>query len=197
MEFRAFEPGIEVHGESLKWVLSGFKLMPATGLKFLSRFRLTTWGADGKPAFDATAWFPLEAWLECFEAIQRDIGANLIFEIGKNLGTNGEYPVPVSDIHTAMKLLDSGYHFYHRKQGTRMFDPTTGRTLGGIGHYGSAAEGDRRIVSVCDSPYPCVFDHGILTGIGQRFQPRARVEHDAAAPCRAKGQDSCRYVVTW
>jgi hypothetical protein len=30
-----------------------------------------------------------------------------------------------------------------------------------------------------------------------RYQPRVRVDHDEAAPCRKRGADSCTYLITW
>jgi hypothetical protein len=197
MQFRAFEPGIEVFGQALSFLVTGFRILPSTGLGYLARFGFTKLGADGKPTFDVDGWYSHEDWLRCFEAIQKDIGENTVFEIGKNVGANAQYPVPVADLHAGMALLDGGYHFFHRKRGRQMFDPATGQMTEGIGHYGYKKEGDRRVVSVCNNPYPCAFDHGIVTGVAQRFQPRARVDHDPGASCRKKGADSCTYVITW
>jgi hypothetical protein len=86
----------------------------------------------------------------------------------------------------------------HRKKGKVMFDPASGQKLDGIGAYGYApADRERKITCVCDNPYPCDFDRGLITGFAQRFERQARINHDDRAPCRKTGGDSCTYVVTW
>lgn len=97
-----------------------------------------------------------------------------------------------------MQSNDVAYHMNHRRNGQLMFNPATGVMLEGIGHYGYKREpGERKIISVCDNPYPCKLDHGILTTVARRFQLRALVTHDDTKPCRAKGGNDCTYVVTW
>jgi hypothetical protein len=57
--------------------------------------------------------------------------------------------------------------------------------------------GERKIVSVCENPYPCEFDRGILMGFAMRFEKLARVLHDDRAACRRAGGKSCTYTVAW
>jgi hypothetical protein len=77
-----------------------------------------------------------------------------------------------------------------------MFSLETGAMLEGIGHYGYAP-GEREIISVCNTPYPCDLDRGILTAMARAYEPNCRVAHDDSRPCRKRGADSCTYVVTW
>jgi hypothetical protein len=69
--------------------------------------------------------------------------------------------------------------------------------LEGIGHYGYEAVGARRIVAVCDAPYPCAFDRGILVGVSSRFEPHATRRARSKAPCRSQGQDRRTFIITW
>src|SRR6185436_12867712 len=115
MQFRAFVPGIEVSGQTLAFMVAGFRILPSTGLAYLARFGLTSTDPNGKPFLDPNAWYSQEAWLRCFESVQRDIGDGVMFEIGKKLGTSAVYPVPVNNLHDGVQWLDRGYHFYHRK----------------------------------------------------------------------------------
>jgi hypothetical protein len=86
----------------------------------------------------------------------------------------------------------------HRKNGIALFDPATGKMLEGIGHYGySRVHGERRILSVCDTPYPCALDRGILTGVAIRFNSRAIVAHYPELPCRKQADPNCTYLITW
>jgi hypothetical protein len=198
MQFKVFEPDIEVWGRSLQWTVGGFRILPETGIRYLSRYGLVTQGADGKPRFDINGWYPQESWLRCYEALSREVGASVVLDIGNNIGANGPLPPHIKDLPQAMAWLDAGYHLFHRKRGELMFDEATGRMLEGIGHIGAEwVPGERKIISVCENPYSCDFDQGLLIGYANRFNSRARVAHDTTAPCRKDGSDSCTYVITW
>jgi hypothetical protein len=71
----------------------------------------------------------------------------------------------------------------------------------GIGHYGFEKIDDQKIKMVCDNPYPCDFDRGIITNTAKIFSPDKnkfpRVEHDQSGVCRKKGDESCNYIVSW
>ena len=198
MQFKVFEPDIEVWGVMLHWAVSGFRILPDTGMRYLARHGLVTPGADGKLRLDTDAWYPQEAWLKCYEAITREVGASVMLDIGRNLGSKGPVPPRVTDLEKAMSWLDAAYHQYHKKRGKLMFDEATGQMLEGIGHYSVRwVPGERKIISVCENPYSCDFDLGLLTGYATRFTPRSRVDHDPSAPCRKRGSNSCTYVITW
>ncbi len=196
MQFRAFEPGVEVVGHALSFTMSGFRITPSVGMRYLQRFGLTRAGADGKPQLVLEDWYPHEKWLACFEAIYRDIGANITFEIGRQLGANYPIPPDIADVHAAIRWLDCGYHLAHRKNGRPMLDPNTNRMVEGIGHYGYRREGERHVVSVCENPYPCELDLGIETGLAARFAPKVAVTH-AEGECRKRGGDRCTYDLRW
>jgi len=197
MQFKPFEPGIEVRGLGLQWIVGGFRILPDTGLRYLTRYGLTTPGPDGKPTLDPDGWNSLEKFLACFEAVSRDVGPNVLHDIGRNLGLNAPLPPTIRDVDASLRAMDLTYHMFHRKAGAVMFDALTGRMLEGIGHYGFQRVGtEKKITSVCENPYPCDFDRGVVLGFAGRFEPRAKVEH-VAGPCRKNGADACTYVVTW
>ncbi|HYQ01017.1 MAG TPA: hypothetical protein VER96_20245 [Polyangiaceae bacterium] len=198
MQFKVFEPGIQVSGASLGAIVEGFRKYPTVAAKYLTRHGLVK-SVAGKPAdIDRDGWYPLEDWLAAYEGIANEIGLNSLFGIGKSIPENATFPPHVKDIHSGISSIDVAYHMNHRKNGTVMFNPETGQMLDGIGHYGyEAASDDDRIVCVCHNPYPCDFDRGIITAMATRFQPLARTVHDNDAPCRKSGADSCTYVVMW
>jgi predicted hydrocarbon binding protein len=196
MQFEAFEPGIELRGQALEFMVAGFRIMPSVGLRILAKHGLAKRGPDGKPAFDREGWFPLQAGLDAFRAIYDEVGSFTIFEIGRQLGLHVYCPPEVNDIESVMKWMDVSYHLFHRKDGKIMYDAAAGRMAEGIGHYNHERRGDTTIVVVAHTPYPCDFDFGIVTGDVERFAPQGRVVHDDQAPCRKKGADSCTYVIT-
>jgi hypothetical protein len=197
MQFVPFEPDIEILGHGVSFVTAGFRIAPSIGERFLVKHGVVPVGPDGKMKLDPDAWYSQARWLRAFEEIAREVGPNVLFEIGNMLGQQARTADGIKDVPGSLQYLDAGYHAYHRKQGKLMFDEATGRMLEGIGHYGCRlVQGQKRIVSVCENPYPCRFDHGLLTGLTARYGG-GRVEHDDKAPCRLEGARSCTYLISW
>jgi hypothetical protein len=190
--------GIEVYGSAIELMLNCFRILPSVGSGYLVKFGLASMDAKGKPQFDAARWHPQEAWLRMFEAIAGEVGSASLFEIGRHVGGANLMDVPVSDIASKMRSIEIGYHLAHRRDGKVMYDAATGTQLEGIGHYRcTRVPGENKIVSVCSTPYPCEFDHGIIAAASSQFEPKAKTIHAATGPCRKKGDSSCTYVTTW
>ena len=197
MQFRAFDTGIEVYGANVGGFVDAFKLFPSVILKCLAKHGIGT--MSGKNVeIDRTRWYPQEGWLAAWEEIATSIGPRACYQIGRQVPKHAVFPPSVTDISSAIASLDVAYHMNHRKNGRPMFDLATGQKTKGIGNYGfEPVRGERRIKSVCENPYPCDFDRGLLAEVGSRFEPQVRVTHDDGAPCRSKGANSCTYMVSW
>jgi hypothetical protein len=198
MNGRSFEPGIEVNGICVESIVDAFKLFPSVALKRLLDHGIGT--LRGKEIYvDRQAWYPIQNWLAAHDAIAETVGGRALFQVGQYIPRHAPLPPGINDIHSALGSVDAAYHMNHRKKGKVMFDPATGEKLGGIGSYGYAPadRGERKITSVCDNPYPCDFDRGLLAGFAQRFEKLARIAHDDRGPCRKTGGSSCTYIVTW
>lgn len=198
MQYDQCEPGIEVNGESLGATIDAFRHYPSIVSKYLAKFGLVKI-VNGKPEpVDRSQWYPLDKWIACYQAIAKDVGLNSLYTIGKKIPENAVFPTHITDLRMVLTTLDQSYHFVHRKNGRVMFDPETGIMLEGIGHYLiDFRESERKATAVCEEPYPCEFDRGLLTGMAVRFEPMAKVVHDNNAPCRKKGASSCTYLVSW
>jgi hypothetical protein len=198
MQFKAFEPGIEVSGECVGSMVDGFRKYPTIALKYLSKHGLVKTSGPRAGEVDRTAWFPLESWLSAYEGISSEIGLNSLYACGRSIPDNAVFPPNVKDVISAVSSIEVAYHMNHRKGGKIMFDPATGMFLEGIGHYRvEAMPAEKRLICVCENPYPCDFDRGIVAAMANRFEPDAKTVHDADQPCRKKGADSCTYVVWW
>lgn len=198
MQFRPFEAGIEVSGDSLGAIVDGFKNYPTVAMKYLSKFGLVKSEPDKAPVIDRQGWYPLDKWLLAYEGIANEIGYNSLYTIGRKIPENAQFPPHINDIYSAVGSIDVAYHLNHRKNGSVMFDMQTGMMLEGIGHYKSEpVSGENRIICVCENPYPCDFDRGIVSAMAARFEPGSKTVHDNDAPCRKKGADSCTYIVWW
>jgi hypothetical protein len=189
--------GIEVSATGVKVLIAGFDLFPSLVRKLIVSKGILKLGPGGKLEIQEDAWFPLEAWLSVLEAIYTEIGRNALFKLGTSILANPKFPAWIRDIETALESIDVAYHRSHRKNGVVMYDQTTGRILEGIGNYRPRrVPGQQRILVVCDTPYPCETDFGIVTELATKFEGKARIVHDPS-PCRRKGSASCTYVVTW
>jgi hypothetical protein len=192
------EAGIEVSGESLGAIVEGFKKYPSIASRYLAKYGLMSLDASGQMVVDRSKWYPLKEWLIAHEGIAQEIGHNSLYGIGKSVPENAVFPPHIKDIYSAIESIDVAYHLNHRRNGVLMFDPQTGMMLEGIGHYRvTRVPNEQQVSCVCDNPYPCEFDRGIISAMANRFERQARTVHDNEAPCRRKGADSCTYVVWW
>jgi hypothetical protein len=196
MQFRAFEPGIEVNGQTVWSVVDGFELFKQIPSRILIAEGIGT-DDGGVVRIDPSGWYAQDAWLRAFERIANEVGESKLHGIGLRIPANAKFPPHIKTIEDAVASIDVAYHMNHRKNGRVMFDGATGKMLEGIGHYGYAKVGERTIRSVCDNPYPCSFDRGIITTMARRFETGATIAHEDREPCRRKGADSCTYTVTW
>lgn len=197
MEYRPFEPGIEVNGRTVWSIVDGFRAFSLLASQFLLEEGVGQKGPDGIVKVEPDGWYSQEGYLRAFKRIAKSVGESVLFDIGSSIPRNAEFPPQVVDVHSAVGAIDVAYHMNHRREGSAMFDPSNGTMLEGIGHYGYATPAARRIVSVCENPYPCAFDRGIVTAMATRFEPTSKVVHDDSKPCRRKGAESCTYIVTW
>jgi hypothetical protein len=125
--------------------------------------------------------------LDSLQEISLKIGPKSLFAIGKAIPSNAQFPPDINTIEKALASIDIAYHMNHKN--------------GEIGHYKLIKAEGRTAKMVCDNPYPCDFDRGIIEAMAQKFKPAdsimAFVEHDDTQPCRKKGADSCTYLITW
>lgn len=190
-EFIAFSPGVEVNGQTVLSVVEG-STIKKSALKFLSKNGIN----DPQPGH----WYSQQSWLDAFRAIATEVGHLTLFQIGKKIPENADWPPQVKDVHGALASIDIAYHMNHRIGGRVLFDPATGAMAEGIGHYQYQRTGDTSARMVCNNPYPCDFDRGIIESAANKFKPsgfRVTVVHDAPDHCRMRGGDDCSYTVSW
>ena len=197
MQFKAFESGIEVNGQTVFSVVDGMGRYKSISGRILSDVGIGSM-SGGDYQIEMDGWYSHDAWLKALEQITSEVGESTLNQIGLKIPENAQFPPWVKDIDSAIKSIDIAYHMNHRKGDKVLFDPDTGEIAEGIGHYGyERVEGQKKIISVCNNPYPCSFDIGIVTTMAKKFEPGAFVVHDKSAPCRKDGADSCTYVISW
>jgi hypothetical protein len=179
-EFRVLDANAEVNGESINALVEGMGAFRATALKILAKQGIT----DLQPG----EWYSQQALLDAFGVVSEKLGADALYNIGLKIPNNAQFPLDVDSLDRALNVLDIAYHMNHR--------------YGEIGHYHLNAAGETCFEMVCENPYPCDFDRGVLAALCSRFKPKgsdanAAVIHDESKPCRKKGASSCTYRLTW
>jgi hypothetical protein len=195
-QFKVFEKGMQVNGTSIMCVVSGLGSFKSLADKYLKNVGLVDIVADEQH------WYPEDAWLQAYEQIAAELGDATLFNIGKKVPENSTFPEEVDSIEKGLASIDVAYHMNHKNAaGEVLFDPTRPASrimLEGIGHYRSEkVEGENKIIMVCENPFPCAFDRGLIETIARKFKPLAKVVHDDSKPCRTKNAESCTFIVTW
>lgn len=198
MQFKVFEPDIEVNGPTVYSIVAGLGYFTNLSRRYFSQAGIGT-VVNKELRIDMDSWYPQAAWLEAFKNIAATVGDRVLFNIGLSIPANAQFPPWVVDIDSAIKAIDVAYHLNHRKRGRQLFDVNTGTMLEGIGHYGYERPSmkENKIISVSRNPYPCAFDRGIIAAMARKFEPDALVVHDDAKECRTNGAETCTYYITW
>lgn len=177
-QFKAMSPEVEVRGDvvlSLVNVMGAFK---SISLEILKQNGIV----DPEP----DQWCSQQAWLDSFRVIADKVGPNTLYQVGRQIPAQYNYPAGTDSIETVMSDLDEAYHKSHRG--------------GEVGHYRFQIMGLNVGQMTCDNPYPCDFDRGIISSLAERFEPAnslADVRHEEDAPCKKQGAESCIYTISW
>ena len=191
-EFVAFNKNVEVNGRTILSVLDGMKGFEASAKLVLSK--------NGIENPQPNQWYPQQAWLNAFKEISKTIGEQTLISIGQKVPENAEWPPDVNSLETAFQSIDIAYHMNHRINGTPLFNPETGVMLEGIGHYHYQKTGEKEITMICENPYPCAFDKGVIKSVANRFKPagfKVSFKEGVAMGCRTDGAHKCTYVIYW
>lgn len=188
-QFIAFRKDVEVLGQAMHSMLDAMSAHLGLARRIFAR--------HGMREIKLDAWYPLQRFLDAFRDVAKEIGEHTLLAIGKKIPEHAVWPPEIQDVEAALRSIDVAYHMNHRLAGEAMFDPATGAMKEGIGNYRCERAGRRRILMICDTPYPSEFDRGIILGMGRQFIPTIEVELDTGKPTRKSGADSCTYGITW
>ncbi len=172
---------MEVWGASILGCLQGLEragLPMDQGLALLAQGGLTDLDPEG--------WYPQQPYLDMFRALEARFGEVALRVMAAQVPDTSKFPPGIRTLEQAMQSLDIAYQLNHRG--------------GAIGHYACLPLGHRALELVCDNPYGCAFDQGILDALVADFAPagsRPVVTHAPGTPCRRFGGDSCTYLVNW
>lgn len=192
-QFIAITPNAEVNGETILSIVSGMGSLKTTAYQILENHGISN-PVPGK-------WYLQQAWLDSFKVIARTYRPVTLICIGRKIPENAIFPPEINTIEKALAAIDVAYHMNHRIDGQPLFDPSTGVMREGIGHYQFQSLGANKAAIICDNPYPCDFDRGIVDEMAFMYKPASSrgvtITHTDDALCRNHGGEVCTYIVEW
>jgi len=187
----AFNSNVEVNGETVLSVLEGMPIFKTTAIKILADNQIVN-PIPGN-------WYPQQLWLDAFKQIADKVGEATLQKIGNSIPENAQWPPQVKTVEDALGSIDIAYHMNHRIGSSILFNPSTGQMKEGIGHYQLKKIDNKTMHMICNNPYPCKFDFGIIDAVIKKFKASGQmitVRHEPG-DCRSKGADSCSYKVSF
>lgn len=190
-QFIAFDKNIEVNGQTILAVVDALDKAKAKdiALEVLEENNLFDIEPD--------KWYKQEYWLNTFKTISEEMGETILFFIGKSIIDNAEFPPEIDTIEKGLRSIDVAFHMNHKKDGKLMFNAKDDSMTEGIGHYSVTEIGKNKIKMVCENPYPCDFDRGIITAMARKFEQLAEVKIERGTKGRKDGENSSSYVISW
>lgn len=179
-EFECPDPNVTVHRGGIDAFLAAFGAYRVRGEKVVLR-HLGITELDRSP----NATYSVARYLGAMRELQDQFGTDFLFKVGTFIFENDVRPPGLDSIEAAMSVTNDRYYSNHQN------------AEGKIGGYYWTKTGERAGKLVCDSPYPCAFDHGLLASTCKRISQTAKVSHDEAGPCRHKTGEQCTYLVEW
>lgn len=197
MALNPVSPDLQVLGAAVNSIVEGFGAFRILASRSLTDVDIGTIDARGAFHLDKAAWYSLADYLRAYSRIERDLGSSFVYSAGLTIPRTALFPAAIHDVETATRSIDVAYHMNHGRNGEALFDEKTGTMGEGIGHYHVQSAGARLLRIVCENPYPCDFDRGIVEAMAKRFEPSAKVLHDPKQACRKFGGESCTFQVEW
>lgn len=176
-QFKVFEPGVNVSGEAVLSVIEGMGKFKTLAKKILLD--------NGIKNPQKKKWYSQENWLKAFEEIFNKIGGSTLKVIGFKIPGNAIFPVGIDSVEKALCSIDIAYHMNHKG--------------GKIGSYKYEIIDKHSGKMICNNPYQCDFDEGIILATAKKFQTENDtivVEHEPGS-CRNHGDDVCVYNIVW
>ncbi len=171
--------GAEVIGRSpLSYVAAGESVSPMMG-KHIGH-KLAEYGLDD---IQPDEWYPLRAPLAMLFDMREEYGEGSMQNMGQNLPDHVEFPPGISGVEEALGSIDDAYNHNHRG--------------GAIGFYEFHKNGAGEGRMICENPYPCELDQGLIRGVAQKFADSPVQVEEISERCRADGGQRCKYRIEW
>lgn len=157
MEFVSAGPDALVRGANVRATLGAFQLAPSRGRELLERHGVAV------DALRPEAFVPLQPWLAVLRDIERDAGPTKVRLVGSFVVENAYIPAVFADAEALVMAIDDLHRKNHR---------------GEVGGYAVERQGDGVLEVRCRTPYPRMFEWGLVDGLcnNQRFRSKTRFQ---------------------
>ncbi len=171
--------GATVIGRSpLSYIAAGESVSSFVGKQISSKL-----GEYGLEDIEPDEWYPLEIPLAMLYDMRDEYGDIRMRNMGQNVPQHVEFPPELSDVDNALRAIDTAYHQNHRGDD--------------IGFYEFQVEDSREGIVICETPYPCEFDKGLIMGVAEKFADSHVDVEEVGDQCRSDGGQRCEYRVEW
>ncbi len=170
-----YEPigsGIEVLGSSIISTINSFPSKREAELRQI-------FAEHGIEDPNEDEWYPHEANLAAMSTLHEEFGPGMLEKIGRDKPKNIVWPPEIETAIDAVMSIDEAYRKNHRN--------------GEIGGYHAEQVDESRIKLVCDNPYPCPLDQGLIEGVAFEFAGKTAMVSEIGAECREEGGEQCTY----
>jgi hypothetical protein len=151
MDFVCPDPKALVRAANVRATVDAFKFVPALGKSIVEKHQLAI--EDLRPG----NFILVQRWLDALKEIQQVVGPNKLREVGRAIVENANFPPHFTDAETMLLASDEIYQMNHKGQ---------------VGHYVVKRLPDKRIEVRCETPYPRMFEWGVIEGMtrNQRYK---------------------------
>jgi hypothetical protein len=131
---------------------------------------------------EAEAWYSADDFARVLAMVERDAGRSTVTKLGAVAPETMEWVGNPTTVAEGLTNLSRSHQSTHR---------------GAVGHYDFEQTGEDTGRIVCDTPYPCEFDKGVLKGTMKRFGGQYPKITEDTHECRDDGGSTCTYTVSW
>jgi hypothetical protein len=151
MDFVCPDPKATVRAANVRATLDAFKLVPMMGKRLVERHQLNL--TDLRP----DNFILVQRWLDALKDIQQEVGENKLRDVGRGIVENADFPPHYVDAETMLMDSDVIYKLNHR---------------GNVGQYVPKRMADGTIEIRCETPYPRMFEWGVIEGMTKNTKYR-------------------------
>jgi hypothetical protein len=173
-KYEPLDPDAEVLGSSINSTINSFPKKGRSAAKQI----YARHGIDN-PTDDK--WYPHKLNLAAMSTLYDKFGPSMLHKIGRDKPKNTAWPPDIETATDAVMSINDAYQRNHRN--------------GEVGGYHAEQLGQSRIKLVCDNPYPCPFDEGLIEGVAFEFATGTAIINEVGDECREESGERCTYEV--
>ena len=127
-------------------------------------------------------WYSLPGYAASMHELERRVGPNAVFRIGKEIPNHIELPPSLDTFEAVAAAFGPAFKLNHRNAGSGRID--------------YEITGPETATIVSGTPYPCEFDRGVIMGFFQKLiHVTPHYQHDNLL-CKRKGSAVCVHYVS-